>query len=409
MFSEYRGLRKEMYVLCIGRMMTNMGTMIYPMLTLILNKKLGMSAGTIAIYMTLFSIIALPVSLIGGKLADKTNKKWIIIICDCISISTYLFCSTRTVSMPVLCVFAAGALFQMVEWPAYDALVADITTSKDRERAYSLQYLGSNLGLVLSPTIGGLLFENHLQLAFLINGLAIASSTLLIAIFLKNIQREKSDEPASNYEAELEENADSLQFILNTRVVLIFIIGIAISEAVYSMFGYLMPLTMGELHGARGSVLFGTMNSVNCFIVVAFTALITKWFSKLHDVDKMFTGEMLIISGFTIFTLFAVKPALCYVSMIIFTFGEIFMTLAAQPFLTRRIPASHRGRIMSVSNVGRHVGSAVFQLIIGQICDFKGIPVGWMTVIAVGLMNLIVITVLRRLDRKDFPIFYNKI
>jgi len=48
LLSEYRGLRKELYILFIGRMMTNMGSMIWPMFTLILSKKLGLSAGTIA-------------------------------------------------------------------------------------------------------------------------------------------------------------------------------------------------------------------------------------------------------------------------------------------------------------------------------------------------------------------------
>lgn len=43
LLSEYRGLRKELYILFIGRMMTNMGSMIWPMFTL--SKKLGLSAG----------------------------------------------------------------------------------------------------------------------------------------------------------------------------------------------------------------------------------------------------------------------------------------------------------------------------------------------------------------------------
>ncbi len=73
--SEYKGLRRELYILFIGRMMTNMGSMIWPMFTLILSKKLGLSAGTIATYMLIFSIVALPMNLIGGKLADKYSKR----------------------------------------------------------------------------------------------------------------------------------------------------------------------------------------------------------------------------------------------------------------------------------------------------------------------------------------------
>lgn len=48
LLSQYRGLRKELYILFIGRIMTNMGSMIWPMFTLILNRKLGLNATVIA-------------------------------------------------------------------------------------------------------------------------------------------------------------------------------------------------------------------------------------------------------------------------------------------------------------------------------------------------------------------------
>ena len=44
LFSEYKGLRKENYVLFFGRMVTNMGAMIWSMMTMILNLKMGYNA-----------------------------------------------------------------------------------------------------------------------------------------------------------------------------------------------------------------------------------------------------------------------------------------------------------------------------------------------------------------------------
>ena len=38
-FSQYRGLRREIYILCFGRVVTNLGSMVWPMLTLILSQK----------------------------------------------------------------------------------------------------------------------------------------------------------------------------------------------------------------------------------------------------------------------------------------------------------------------------------------------------------------------------------
>ena len=44
LISQYKGLRKENYVLCFGRFVTAMGAMVRPMLTMIVSQNLGMTA-----------------------------------------------------------------------------------------------------------------------------------------------------------------------------------------------------------------------------------------------------------------------------------------------------------------------------------------------------------------------------
>ena len=403
MFSQYKGLRKELYILFIGRIMTNMGAMIWPMFTLILNRKLGLNATVIAACMVIFSLVNLPVSLIGGKLADKLNKKNIIVVCDLVSIASFIYCVIVPVTITSIAIFAVASLFQTIEWPSYDALVADFSTSKDRERAYSLSYLGTNLGLVLSPTLAGFLFENHLDLAFLINGISIALSTILIFFRIRDVHRETDDSPASGYEADLDSKVSALSYIGHSRVVLLFIIAAALSNGVYSMYSYLMPLDMGITYAERGSVLFGSMSSTNCIVVVTCTALITRLFRKIRESGKMLIGEGLILAGYLLFLLFIRQPIMCFVAITVFTFGEIFNTLSSSPFLTRRIPASHRGRIIAVMNVVCGLSSSAIQLAVGWIYDKAGSPTAWTTVIGIGIAEILIVAVMAVFDRKDYP------
>lgn len=402
-FSQYKGLRKELYILLIGRVMTNMGSMIWPMFTLILNQKLGLNATVIAACVIIYSMVSLPISLIGGKLADRLNKKNIIVVCDLVSIASFIYCSLVPVTLSSIIVFSVASLFQTVEWPSYDALVADFSTSKDREKAYSLSYLGANLGLVLSPTLAGFLFNNHLNLAFLINGIAIALSTVLIFFRIKDVHREKDQDAASGYEADLDSKASAFSFILRNRVVLLFILSSALANGVYAMYNYLMPLNMGMTYAERGSVLFGSMTSVNCFVVVTCTALITRLFGKVRETGKMLIGEGLIITGYLIFLLFIRQTWLCFVAITVFTFGEIFNTLSSSPFLTRRIPASHRGRILAVMNVVCGLSSSAIQLLVGMIYDRRGSTTAWSAIIAVGIAEILIVAVMAVFDRKDYP------
>ena len=53
LFNQYRGLRRENYVLFFGNIVTNMGSMVWPMMTLILDRKMGMNAGDIALLLML--------------------------------------------------------------------------------------------------------------------------------------------------------------------------------------------------------------------------------------------------------------------------------------------------------------------------------------------------------------------
>lgn len=186
-FSQYRGLRRENYVLFFGRIVTNMGSMVWPMLTMILNQKLGMSAGNIAILTAVFGILMMPATLFGGKLADRLNKKNIIIVGDIVSVVCYILCGCVPLGMGTIVLMFVASLFQTIEGPAYNAIIADITPLEERDKAYSLQYWGANLGLVLSPTLSGLLFKNYLWLAFIISGVAIGCSTILIWLFVRDI------------------------------------------------------------------------------------------------------------------------------------------------------------------------------------------------------------------------------
>ena len=146
-------------------------------------------------------------------MADKYNKKHIIVTFDLIGNSLYFVCAVLPMSMTTLYLLAIASLFQAMEQPAYDALIADLTTYKDRERAYSLNYLSMNLGLVLAPTIGGILF-NHYLIFFFINGLADISSILLLLIFIKNVKVTDQDDEARN-EYEKGETGSIFRFFLN--------------------------------------------------------------------------------------------------------------------------------------------------------------------------------------------------
>lgn len=405
MFGQYKGLRRELYVLFWGKAATNMGAMIWPMLTLILSNKLGMSAEEIARITIAMGIIQFPANLLGGKLADHCNKKNLIVVCDLVTVTCYLAAAFLPVSMTQIMLFFTAGVFQTMENPSYDALVADLSTAENREKAYSLIYLGLNLGLILAPSIGGILFQHHLGLAYAIDGLTTLSSTILILLFIKDITPVKEEK---NIYEEAKDTQSTWKILSGQKVILLFLICWAVYQFSYAQFNFLIPLNMESLYGGQGAVYFGLMTSLNGLVVIVGTPLLTKWAAGLGDTTKLLAGQILVSISLSMYIFIQGIVPLYYVSMILFTIGEVMTTLGSYPYLTRRIPASHRGRISSVSNI--FLGAAMYysQWKIGAVLETHTIMTAWQCVAAAGVLGLILYLVLIKADRKVYPLLYKK-
>ncbi|WP_418665975.1 MFS transporter [Allofournierella sp.] len=404
LFGQYAGLRREMYIIFFGRVVTNMGALIWPMLTLILKSKMGLSASDSANLLLLLGVLQLPCTMIGGKLADRFSKRSIIIVCDLVTVGCYLACSMLPISPLFVALFFVAGIFAQMEWPSYDALVADMSSSADRERAYSLNYLGANLGLVLAPTLGGLLFAQHLNLAFLINAVSTFSSTVLIFFFIRNTRPTQDASPVSRYEAG--QQGSTWQVLRRSKVLWLFLLCSAVGEAVYSQFNFLLPLNMEQLYGQQGAVWFGMLTSVNATVVILCTPLLTARFCRLCDTSKLLAGEALIALGFAFYIFVQGFIPLYFAAMVVFTLGEIFITLGRQPYLTRRIPASHRGRLTSITLVGGMLCQGLALKVVGLLADRASPPLVWALVVAVAAAVAAGYALLRRADRRAFPLLY---
>ena len=406
-FSMYAHLPKEIYVLAFGKVMTSMGALIWPMLTLIMSEKLGLNGQTIGLYMMLFSLVMGPFYLLGGKLADKYNKKHIIVTFDLIGNSLYFVCAALPMSMTTLYLLAIASLFQSMEQPAYDALIADLTTYRDRERAYSLNYLSMNLGLVLAPTIGGMLFNDYLSLSFFINGLADISSTLMLLIFIKNVKITDRDHKSMN-EYEKGETGSIFKVFSERKLFFLLFVISGIAALIYNQFNFLMPLHMEEAFRGSGAFKFGILTSINAVVVVIGTPILTRKFSGVIDIRIMYLGQLLESLGLAFFIFVNHHFVTAVAGIIIFTTGEILGSISKTPYLTKRIPETHRGRVLSITTSCAGLIGVLGNYVIGTFIDYYTFRTVWIIIAVIGLFVMSLYSIYLRLDRKAYPGLYSK-
>lgn len=406
MFEQYRGLRKENYILAFGRLVTGLGSMIWPMMTLILSQKMGVSAKGVSVLLAAAMVGMAPAIYLGGKISDKRDKKQTIVVLDLISTVSFVTCAVIPMSWITIGLLFFGSVCQNMENPAYNALTADLSVTEDRDRSYSLQYLCANLGLVMSPTIAGLLFRNHLWLAFLINGISIFCSALLIQFFVRDTV--PSVETGAKAEYQKEKSDYSVREVLKeNRLIILFILILSGYFAIYQLgYVYLIPLDLAEIQGERGALIYGSVTSVNCVVVVLFTPVITRLFGSRSEPSRLTAGVSLVAAGFVLFAVFRDLIPMYYISMVILTWGEIFTLTADSAYLSRRIPSSHRGRLNGVVTVVRILITSLSQLALGWIYDEIGSDAAWIAILAAGAATIAASCVMMMRDRIDYPNLY---
>lgn len=414
LITQYAGLKKEIYILFIGKLVTAMGSFVWPMLTFLMTTKLGLGDGTSTLMIATSSVLSFPAALLGGKLADKFSRKSIIILFDCLTVSFYILAAILPLSIGTAIILFLAGLFQTIESPAYDALNSDYSTSQQREKAYSLSYLGFNLGYIVGASVAGILFEKYIRLAFCINALAVFTSTVLILFFVrkKNAITEDAaslEECYSEYEQPVDDKIPVLT-ILRQRPVLIWmtIVG-CFASMPGNLMGLLLPLQLKESLQEAGATLYGYLNSLNGLVVILFTPILTVLLKKLTEIPKTIMGLLFFVAGIALFSVGNATGTL-FLGMFIFTLGEVISVLGSNPYNSRRIPASHRGRVGGISSVIHSIFSSLTQYLISfmLIVSHSNYQLLWLIFVGLGLLSAVAYTFMYAPDKRTFPKLYQK-
>lgn len=405
-FKQYSGLSKSAYVLFFARLVTSMGSFIWPMLTLIMSLKLGYNEKEIALIFLIISVVFLPGTIIGGKLADKFNKKTIIIIFDLISVTFFVLCAFTDPGNLMLIFFSIAGLFATMEGPAHEALAMEASLPKERDKFFSLTYLGFNIGFIIGAALGGFMITDHLSLAFLIDGATTLASTILIILFVVPIKKEAMKEEDKNKYEDAEHKDTSIGILRRRKSILYQIMLVAITAFIYDQWVFIIPLHMADIFGeVNGPLFYGFVASFNGFVVIIATPILTYLFRKIFEIPKIITALVLYAIAF-IFLINVDQLPIFFVFIFLFTLGEILNSISLNPFLSRRIPSTHRGRINSYIGIFAFTGMILGKLLVGELVSKFGFNTGYTTISMFASLAAILTYLNYKLDKKLFPDLY---
>ncbi|EHU9520974.1 MFS transporter [Vibrio vulnificus] len=364
-------------------MILGMGNFIIPFLVLLLTDKLGYSvtiAGMLAMTVTATYLVG---GFLGGKLSDSFGHKRTMICGELFGAILLLFCGF----FPENQLLVPGSLFCAyffigLALPASNALVADLSTSENRDAVMSLSYLTYNLGSAIGPVIAGYLFWSYTEWIFWGNGLAALFGVFIIYGLVNQTQAKESIS-----ENESEKPVDgSVWSVLASRprlIVFTFLCGLlwyALNQMTMAS-----PLYLSSIFGDKGAVIFGQLMTYACIVVVVITPVLMKLTSEKTEVVSLAYAGLLFVVGYSLVMVFPNIPV-HFFAWFFLAAGEVLLLTKEGVYLANNSPSSHRGRIQGVLVTLRSVFVMPSFLLIGYMIDKYGFNTTWISVIACALI-----------------------
>ena len=401
LLDPYKGLPKEIYIIFISRIINAAGCFVMPLLTLILTEKIGLSKEVSGMYISASGLLFIPAAMIGGKLTDIIGRKKVIIIFDILSAMLYIICGFMNPSINMIYVLMLASTSMVIAGPAHDALIADLTTPENRDGAYALSYMGWNIGFAVGPILGGLLYENHLPLIFIGDAITALISLSLISIFIKDtLHLTKQDVTGKGRDLETREEGSIISVLLKRPILIYFALCTFGYNFVYSQWSFMMPIHSNQNFLNLGAKYYGLMAGFNGLVVMLFTPLVTRASENTKHIRKMIYGGLLYAFGFGMLGILNTLPFF-FVSVFIFTLGEIILAISITPFVANHTPMSHRGRMNAVLPIIFGMGYTLGPITMGKALGYISIESAWLILGMVAIVSSILMCGLERYDEKQ--------
>jgi MFS family permease len=296
--------------------------------------------------------------LVTGNLCDRFGRRKLMLLFVIPQIFLTLGYAFARVFSEFLALYVATSVLSAFYDPAQSAMIADLVQPNRREEVYGLSYMISNIPVVISPPIGGLLATaNGYPILFLYATVFMAAGAAIVLFLIHE---------SYSGGAQTSVSVGQLASVFRDRVFILFCFLGAMTNLVYSqLYGLLSIYTS---YVGLPPYAFGILFSVNGAMVVALQIPIRKGAVRIGSAKTFIIAQLLFAAGFMYFT-FSREFYQFLTGAIILTLGEITFMPASSGFTANQSPVDMRGRYQAMSGLFLGVGGSVGTLIGFRLYD----------------------------------------
>jgi MFS family permease len=282
-------------------------------------------------------------------------------------------------------------------------VLTDLTSAAQRKPAFSLLYLGHNIGVAVGPLFAGFLFNRYLTWFFLGDAATTLAAVVLIALFVRESAPSRAQIQASlagDSGPERAERGSLVAVLLRRPYLLAFLFIHVLLSLVYAQSHFSLPLQLSALFGEGGAKTFGMLISVNALTVITLTTVVLHLTERLAPALTVALAGVFYAAGFGLIGLMRTLPWLL-LSTLIWTIGEILGATSSGAYVANHSPLTHRGRVNAIAPIIMFSGHAAGPPLAGWLIERFSLSVIWPGAFVLALAGAALLVLLYRRERRS--------
>lgn len=336
--TSFTGLSRETWLLSCVILLNRCGYMAVPFMGLYVTQSLHRPESDAGIIISLFGVGAILGAAAGGKLTDMFGFRPVQIFSSVIGGVLFL-AFAQIENFTLLCIMSVLiSFFYDAFRPANFAAIAAYSAPGKETRSYSLNRLATNIGFSFGITIGGLIASINYKLLFVVDGVVSILVGIGILMLLPAVKgfRKAAIENAKNVMVRKPwQDTLFIKFVLLTTV---------FATCFFLMFRVVPVFFKQEWH--INEAMIGLILGVNGAIIALLEMImISKIENKRSPKFYIVTGVLIVSVSFAFLMMPKAFPiVLALLSVIGFTFGEMFSMPFINTFVIKRSNEFNRGQ-----------------------------------------------------------------
>jgi len=344
---------------------------------------------------SLYGLGALFGVTIGGALADKIGRRWVMLVSLSTSAAFMLVLgATTSLTNIAIATFCLGLITDLYR-PASQALIADVVPPEHRMKAFGLQYWAVNLGISFAALVGGYMAKRNFAVLFWGDA---ATTLVLFLIVLVSIPESRPKE------ARTEKAGHALTPFFDRRFSAFLILNYLVA---FVFFQHLFALPEDMRQKGLDTTDFGVAVATNCICIVLFQPLVTRWVKSIARSHLLSVASALTGIGFGA-TIFATSLPTYMATVVVWTFAEILFAPVNASIVADLSPTHLRGRYQGAFSLTWALAGMSAPALSTRIIPATSLRTFWLLCLGIGLFAalahaIFTARILQRVDAVRVP------